>query len=88
MTDRPIIAPNGPAGDQLSAAFRQALLLIGGALASRGIIGEGEVEIIAGVVMVIGSFAYGQWKTRKRACQVSILADHVSNKIAKKERPQ
>ena len=82
--NKPIIAPAGPGGDQLFAGLRQVLLMAGGGLVSRGYVTEGDLEILVGAFVILGTFAYGQWKTRRRASDLGELADHVPNSIAQK----
>lgn len=83
--NKPIVAPSGPGGDQLAAGFRQLLLMLGGAAVTRGYVSEAEVEMLVGAAVLIGTFLYGQWKTRKRARDLGEIADHVPNSIAMKD---
>ncbi len=79
-----IKAPKGPALDQSAAGFRQLLLIGGGFLVSQGYLDDGDLQTLVGAIVLVGTFLYGQWKTRKRAQQVSELAEFVPDHIATK----
>lgn len=84
MTNKTIKAPKGPGLDQSAAGLRQLLLIGGGYFVSQGYLSDGDMQTIVGAVIILGTFAYGQWKTRRRAQQVSTLADYVSDAVATK----
>ncbi len=79
-----IQAPNGPAGDQVAAGVRQILLVVGGFLVTKGTIDESTLQMIVGVAAVAVPLLWGQLKVRRRASEVSTLADYVDNSVATK----
>lgn len=71
-----------PTPDQVGAAIRQGVLVLGGAIAGTGAAQHETVPAVAGLVGALAAFLYGQYKTRKRAKQLATLAREVPDDIA------
>lgn len=56
--------------DEILGMVRQAVTIIGTALAGRGIIGAGEVELLVGIALIVASGVWSWWSKRK-AKQIS-----------------
>lgn len=85
QVEKPIVAPRSPSSDQFSAGLRQLLLVLGAFAVAKGWLGEDELATIVPAIVIVGSFAWGQLKTRRRAAEVSTLANFVPDDIACKK---
>lgn len=94
MTDpAPIVVNQSPVPDQQAVALRQALLALGGAASAFGAIGlstdlnrladdAGLLMLGIGGAVTVGTFIWGQIKTRLSAQQKATMANALPDSIA------
>lgn len=79
----PIVVPASAVPDTTLALIRYVLTTLGGALlVKRGIISNGELQDIIGVLLVLIPTAYGMWLTRRSNAKQQTMADHLPDSIA------
>lgn len=77
-----IVVNDNVAKTQAAVFLRQALMVGGTYMASKGIIGDGDVDVVVGATIALGSVIYGQMKTRKDKKEVVHIANKVADKVA------
>jgi len=77
-----IAVTSTPGQMQAGALVRQALILGGGVLVSKGYMSNDDVPVAAGALVALGSIVVGQLKTRKERAEKIVLAEAAPNGVA------